>query len=425
MKCRTATDILRVAKVDVDEEFPFIEIPQANLPKNGEAAPKLKIAVKDGEEYFDTSTGKMMSFESESDAEVESNEFAAAASAISADAIISDDVAEEDIIPDEPAESKPAPAVIESPAFAKPAAPVPKPAKQETAPQTEEHSSVDEIVLPAKRHKVIIPGKSNAAPAQTIKPTYITPPVVKSVSELVSDSDDDDNYDDEIMTADVVAEPKTVPVSRTVTAQNVNAPVTAPVKAAAPSVPKSKKPYKKTTKGLTSLIGDEGVSTDTSDITLTEDADEEENLYTDTLIKMLRANRSNNQLMKDVDTKHIFNNGDSLGQAETPELAMDAINMKKLDKSLLSSPFESTQQKTKGMNPKDAMAEKYRNININDMLNPTMGNKLNGEFKPDAIEEFKKQKQKQKSFQKGLWKFVGLITLLVLIMLFLFYFGVL
>ena len=63
MKCRSAMEILKIAKVDVDEVFPDIDIPQANLPKRGEPAPKLKIAVKDGEEYYDVTTGKMVSFE--------------------------------------------------------------------------------------------------------------------------------------------------------------------------------------------------------------------------------------------------------------------------------------------------------------------------------------------------------------------------
>ena len=33
MKCRSAMEILKIAKVDVDEVFPDIDIPQANLPK--------------------------------------------------------------------------------------------------------------------------------------------------------------------------------------------------------------------------------------------------------------------------------------------------------------------------------------------------------------------------------------------------------
>ena len=85
MKCRSAMEILKIAKVDVDEIFPDIDIPQANLPKRGEPAPKLKIAVKDGEEYYDVTTGKMVSFEGDEDSAIESNDFSAAASSISAD----------------------------------------------------------------------------------------------------------------------------------------------------------------------------------------------------------------------------------------------------------------------------------------------------------------------------------------------------
>ena len=91
MKCRTAMEILKIAKVDVDEVFPDIDIPQANLPKRGEPAPKLKIAVKDGEEYYDVTTGKMVSFEGDEDSAIESNDFSAAASSISADAIVGED----------------------------------------------------------------------------------------------------------------------------------------------------------------------------------------------------------------------------------------------------------------------------------------------------------------------------------------------
>ena len=88
MKCRSAMEILKIAKVDVDEVFPDIDIPQANLPKRGEPAPKLKIAVKDGEEYYDVTTGKMVNFEGDEDSAIESNDFSAAASSISADAIV-------------------------------------------------------------------------------------------------------------------------------------------------------------------------------------------------------------------------------------------------------------------------------------------------------------------------------------------------
>ena len=57
MKCDTATDILTLKGIDVKQEFQPIDIPQANTAKPGEPAPKLKLALKDGDEYFDISTG--------------------------------------------------------------------------------------------------------------------------------------------------------------------------------------------------------------------------------------------------------------------------------------------------------------------------------------------------------------------------------
>ena len=178
----------------------------------------------------------------------------------------------------------------------------------------------------------------------------------------------------------------------------------APQPAAEAPKPAAKKPYKKANKGLTSLIDtvDEAIN-DTSDIILTDEAEEEENLYTDTLIKMLRANRSNNQLMKSVDTKHIYDNGDSLGRPEEAELSMDAINME--------------------TDPKKLREEKYRNININDMLNPTVGSQMHKEYTPDAIEEFVKAKKQEKSAIKGIWKLLGVLSLLLIIYLILLYTG--
>lgn len=313
MKCRSAMEILKIAKVDVDEVFPDIDIPQANLPKRGEPAPKLKIAVKDGEEYYDVTTGKMVSFEGDEDSAIESNDFSAAASSISAHV---------------PPVSQPAPA---------------------------------------------------PTPVQTAQPAQQT------------------------VSAPVYSQP-------------------APQPAAEAPKPAAKKPYKKANKGLTSLIDtvDEAIN-DTSDIILTDEAEEEENLYTDTLIKMLRANRSNNQLMKSVDTKHIYDNGDSLGRPEEAELSMDAINMKKMDKSLLNSSYDNIS--TKETDPKKLREEKYRNININDMLNPTVGSQMHKEYTPDAIEEFVKAKKQEKSAIKGIWKLLGVLSLLLIIYLILLYTG--
>lgn len=90
MKCVTATEILKMKGIDFDEVFPFIEIPQANIEKNGEPVSKLKLALKDGDEYFDIATGKMVYFASDNSAKVESHEFEEASTPISADVLISE-----------------------------------------------------------------------------------------------------------------------------------------------------------------------------------------------------------------------------------------------------------------------------------------------------------------------------------------------
>lgn len=380
MKCRSAMEILKIAKVDVDEVFPDIDIPQANLPKRGEPAPKLKIAVKDGEEYYDVTTGKMVNFEGDEDSAIESNDFSAAASSISADAIVGEDGPDSEPIPDEP-EENPELKVVPPPASVQP-----EPAAVQPAPEPQPIPEPQPAPAPTPAEDIQsapVPPVSQPAPAPT--PVQTAQPAQQTVS------------------APVYSQP-------------------APQPAAEAPKPVAKKPYKKANKGLTSLIDtvDEAIN-DTSDIILTDEAEEEENLYTDTLIKMLRANRSNNQLMKSVDTRHIYDNGDSLGRPEEAELSMDAINMKKMDKSLLNSSYDNIS--TKETDPKKLREEKYRNININDMLNPTVGSQMHKEYTPDAIEEFVKAKKQEKSAIKGIWKLLGVLSLLLIIYLILLYTG--
>ena len=100
---------------------------------------------------------------------------------------------------------------------------------------------------------------------------------------------------------------------------------------------------------------------------------------------------------------------------------MDAINMKKMDKSLLNSSYDNIS--TKETDPKKLREEKYRNININDMLNPTVGSQMHKEYTPDAIEEFVKAKKQEKSAIKGIWKLLGVLSLLLIIYLILLYTG--
>lgn len=428
MKCRSAMEILKIAKVDVDEVFPDIDIPQANLPKNGEPAPLLKIAVKDGEEYYDVATGKMVNFEGDEDSAIESNDFSAAASSISADAIVGDEGPDSEPIPDEPEENPelkvvPPPTPIQPVAAPVPPIPKPEPAPQpapvqeaQPAPtfmaqpsvqpsQTVQSGMSGDITAPIRKRKIFIPGHegiSNSAPVS--QPVSAPVPPVSQPAPAPTPTP--------VQAAQPVLQPTVAPVFQQ----------SAPQQAADTPKPAAKKPYKKANKGLTSLIDtvDEALN-DTSDIILTDEADEEENLYTDTLIKMLRANRSNNQLMKSVDTKHIYDNGDSLGKAEEVELSMDAINMKKMDKSLLNSSYDNINPKE--TDPKKLREEKYRNININDMLNPTVGSQMHKEYKPDAIEEFVKAKKQEKSAIRGIWKLLGVLALLLIIYVVLLYTG--
>lgn len=370
----------------------------------------------------------MVNFEGDEDSAIESNDFSAAASSISADAIVGEDGPDSEPIPDEPEENPelkvvPPPAPVQpEPAAVQPApepqpipepqpapAPAPTPAEDiQSAPvfntkPMAQSGIPGEINAPIRKRKIFIPGHegiSGSAPAS--QPVSAPVPPVSQPAPAPTP----------VQTAQ--------PAQQTVSAPVYSQPAPQPV-AEAPK-PAAKKPYKKANKGLTSLIDtvDEAIN-DTSDIILTDEAEEEENLYTDTLIKMLRANRSNNQLMKSVDTKHIYDNGDSLGRPEEAELSMDAINMKKMDKSLLNSSYDNIS--TKETDPKKLREEKYRNININDMLNPTVGSQMHKEYTPDAIEEFVKAKKQEKSAIKGIWKLLGVLSLLLIIYLILLYTG--
>lgn len=464
MKCKTATDILRVAKVDLNESFPYIDIPQANLPKPGEQPPKLKIAVKDGEEYFDANSGKVVNFEAENEAAVESNVFAVAATTISADAIVGDEGPDEEPIPDEPAENPPVPdipvqesqpvreAVPSEPiktvpeptvqtvqsqpsvqpepaAASKPAAefdPAPiqpaqvsKPA-QPKVPDGQEAPKppVDEIIIPGKRRKVNIPGKNATAAAQTGTPFTAAAP-----AQTAFTAPKEQPVQQPVQQAPQQAVQQTVDFTKP--AQSADTVYRAPVSqpAAADTSASARKPYKKHQKSLTltSIIDELDKKTDETTEEILSEEESEENLYTDTLIKMLRANRTG-QLMKSADTRKVFDNGDNQGPSGKSEVSMDAINMRRYDKSRLDSPYENAKNLDK-MDPKKVMQEKYKNININDMLNPTVGNKMQSSFQPDAIEEYKKNKENQKKANRSIIKLTLTAAIVIAVIILLYIFG--
>lgn len=135
---------------------------------------------------------------------------------------------------------------------------------------------------------------------------------------------------------------------------------------------------------------------------------------------MLRSNRT--ETMKGVDTKHVFDNGDSLGIAAEPGLEMDAINEKRADKSLLVSSYEPDLDTD---DPKKLMAEKYKGINIDDMLNPISPNKFAQQFKENAIHEYTSNKARHKKTSIAIIKFCLMLFMVILILVLLKIFGVL
>ena len=151
-----------------------------------------------------------------------------------------------------------------------------------------------------------------------------------------------------------------------------------------------------------------------------DEEENEENIYTNVLIKMLRSNRA--ETMKGVDTKHVFDNGDSLGIAAEPGLEMDAINEKRKDNSLLANSLEPDLDTD---DPKKLMAEKYKGINIDDMLNPISPNKFAQGFKQDAVYEYKSNKARAKKTNMAIIKFILLLFLVIMILVLLYLFGVL
>ena len=417
MKCSTASEILTVAGVDVNEKFDFVDIPQANLPKAGEPAPLLKIAVKDGEEYFDVNKGEMVSFKSDTEAVVESNSFDTSAKTISAAYIIGDraPVDKKDYIPPEPSFTKDAPPEADKLEKIKPIAPRPKPGVVKPAANVTPAANV--AAAPAAP---AAPAKVAAAPAAA--------PVVKTAQQINAETVAQTDEDGDVIIPTRRQRVKLPPKGAAPAAQSMTAADDTPVLSYTPKVGKPlpvsdgtgpKTPFKKNQKSLADFV-DEVDDETTLDDEEEEDEEDEENIYTNVLIKMLRSNRT--ETMKGVDTKHVFDNGDSLGIAAEPGLEMDAINEKRADKSLLVSSYEPDLDTD---DPKKLMAEKYKGINIDDMLNPISPNKFAQQFKENAIHEYTSNKARNKKTSLAILKFCLMLFMVILLLVLLKIFGVL
>lgn len=416
MKCSTATEILKVAGIDTEETFEFVEIPQANIPKPGQPAPLLKIAVKDGEEYFDVAQGQMVSFKSDSDTKVESNSFDTSTRTISAAAIIGDRAPADmkDYIPPEPTFTKEAPPEADKLEKIKPLPPKPKPGVVKPAANVKPASGVK----PAE-------GSAVRAPAAKLPVQQQPPKLSDVVREPKAETDED---------GDVVIPTKRhrvkIPQKAAETAAHTSLTEAddTPVLKYTPKVGKplptagegtgSKTPFKKNQKSLADFVDE--VDDETLNDEEEDEEEEEENIYTNVLIKMLRSNRT--ETMKGVDTKHVFDNGDSLGIAAEPGLEMDAINEKRMDKSLLANSLEPDLDTD---DPKKLMAEKYKGINIDDMLNPISPNKFAQQFKQNAIHEYTSNKQRKKKTNIAIIKFCLMLFMVILLLFILKIFNIL
>ena len=165
-------------------------------------------------------------------------------------------------------------------------------------------------------------------------------------------------------------------------------------------------------RSLTHLINEVDSMTEETTDQLLEEQEIEDELYTDTLIKLLRSNRSS-KMMKEVDTTHVFINGGATSENKGPDVTMDDIDLKKADSSNLDSAYGY--KRYDEAHAADAIKAKYKNVNISDMLNPTVGNTLKREYHEDAIKEYVKYKKAEKKLSASMFKVFGFIALVGLL----------
>ena len=144
--------------------------------------------------------------------------------------------------------------------------------------------------------------------------------------------------------------------------------------------------------------------------------EEEQKMYTDTLIQLLRSNK--NTGMKAVDTTRSFNNGE--GQLEDGfqhiDLSMDELKLN-------SKTYDATRLQGENAMPR-TFEQKYKKINIDDMLNP----RLAGADKVAAVDPMTQYVYSQKNTKKvgsALIKFSLVVGVIVVLVIFLAIMGIL
>lgn len=376
MRCQKATEILRVAKLDVDSVYPPIDIPQRNKPLPGQPQPKLKLAVVEEEMVGGFS---------------ENNDFGAVSgSSISIGDLASPAPAAP--VQQAPVYTQPAAPVVPPPAPARPVPP-PAPAAPSLQPTTVSPVSLSSpaapqqpaapVQQPAPQPTLTRPAPSLTAPTAPAPAAPVTPPPVQPAAPVQQPVQPAPQPAAQVPHFDPIQKLDNSGPSQTVSlGGNTTARVTPVVQAS-------------------TLMSEEDIAAE----------QEELSMYTDTLIQLLRS--SNNTSMKSVDTKHAFNNGDVKlddGHAKQ-KLVMDElkINSKLYDESNLTTGNEM---------PK-TFEQKYKKINIDDMLNP----KLVGAEKSQMIDPIADYYNKEKTFKKASnrWLKLSLIVGLVLALIIVLY----
>lgn len=433
MKCTNATQILECAGIDVNEQFDYIDIPQANAPRPGEPAPKLKIALKDGEEYFDISTGVMKHYSTDTEA-AESNSFAGSSFApLAADDIITNEPANEDNAADtavqveESVQTSPADEAYTADTYEEPVQQTieqPVQAAEQPAPEAPakfERKSSERRVLDRSSDGVAAPRTERKAPP---KPTQtITPkPEPLKLDETAAPN--------AAPAKPSAPAPAPAPVQRRSFRASAAQGEAAPAPRAQQSNFSSDNPFfkidsnnagskdqdivpaKPKPNSFTNIVKEAERKEEEAYASSSED---EENLFTNALIEMLKTNQARGETMKSVDTKHVKLSEKELTAPSPSKVSMSEISMDKYDENRLATGTVKVGEKL-------TREQRYRNIKIDDMLGTNNPNKS---YAPSAIDEYKKRKEKEKANRRSLFAMVGVLAVALGIFALMWYFGIL
>ncbi len=430
MKCRSASEILECAKIDINEEFEFIDIPQANPPEAGEPAPKLKLALKYGDEYFDIKTGTMKSYSTDTEAK-ESNSFAEAANApLAADDLI-DEPIEEEITEEEsaieqsaevadaeyieqttdlPSEEEPTnepvseQAPIPAPAPAPTPAPAPKlksraerKAEREAAATEKEAKTVPKATEPvAPKPEPLTVDTGTPAPAPTIPPQPAQS--VQQAKAPAKPAAPRRTFRDSLAQQENGTAAKS---SATTVDFSTSNPFAAKTEKKSDD---TEKPKSRRSMEFTKVVQEAAKKEAAEPLS---EEEEEALLYTNALIEMLKSNQTREETMRSVDTHHVARDVDLTAPA--PKSAqMDAINLDNYDENRLAAAKDPL------VGRKLTREEKYRNVKIDDMLGTNNPGKSYG---TSAVDEYKKKKAEEKARRKSFFTFIGIVVLCVIIIL--------